>query len=162
MVDKLFNPLTLLVGPVLVAYLAVQSARGNYHLPVWNIVISYLIWLMSTRTVKLLPHLWNRPQDIIHVPAFIAFGYYFAIMKLYALFTLHEVGWGTRAGIGDATQALTALNEQNASDARGEVRGGAGGPQGPPGGGGGPPFQEKDEGRRYDPEAAQYAQMGNR
>jgi hypothetical protein len=25
------------------------------------------------------------------VPAFILFGYYFAVMKLYALFTLHEV-----------------------------------------------------------------------
>ena len=24
-----------------------------------------------------------------------------AIMKIYALFTLHETGWGTRAGIGD-------------------------------------------------------------
>jgi hypothetical protein len=22
-------------------------------------------------------------------------------MKLYALFTLHETGWGTRAGVGD-------------------------------------------------------------
>jgi hypothetical protein len=63
------------------------------------------------------------------VPAFILFGYYFAIMKLYALFTLHEVrsplslpphfsshffsrqtGWGTRAGIGDPMQATAAAN----------------------------------------------------
>lgn len=40
-----------------------------------------------------MPHLWNRPEDIIYVPAFIAFGYYFAIMKLYALLTLHEVSY---------------------------------------------------------------------
>ena len=46
---------------------------------------------MATRTAKLLPHLWYRPQDIIHIPAFILFGYYFAIMKVYALLTLHEV-----------------------------------------------------------------------
>lgn len=97
-----------------------------------------MAWLTVTRTLKLLPHLWKRPQDIIHVPAFIAFGYYFAIMKLYALFTLHEVGWGTRAGIGDATQALNALNAQNA-----------------PGGGG---AQEKP----YDPEAANYASQQRR
>jgi hypothetical protein len=56
-----------------------------------NILASYLVWLFATRTAKLLPHLWNRPQDIIYVPAFIIFGYYFAIMKIYALFTLHEV-----------------------------------------------------------------------
>ena len=46
---------------------------------------------MATRTAKLLPHLWQRPQDVIFVPAFILFGYYFAIMKVYALLTLHEV-----------------------------------------------------------------------
>ena len=57
-----------------------------------NILASYVIWLSATRTAKLLPHLWRRPQDIIYVPAFILFGYYFAIMKLYALVTLHEVG----------------------------------------------------------------------
>jgi cellulose synthase/poly-beta-1,6-N-acetylglucosamine synthase-like glycosyltransferase len=58
-----------------------------------NVILSYLVWLSATRTAKLLPHLWDRPQDIIHVPAFILFGYYFSIMKIYALFTLHEVRW---------------------------------------------------------------------
>lgn len=56
-----------------------------------NVILSYMVWLTATRTAKLLPHLWHRPQDIIHVPAFILFGYYFAVMKMYALFTLHEV-----------------------------------------------------------------------
>jgi hypothetical protein len=56
-----------------------------------NIILSYAVWLTATRTAKLLPHLWYRPQDIIYVPAFIVFGYYFAVMKIYALFTLHEV-----------------------------------------------------------------------
>ena len=58
-----------------------------------------MVWLTATRTAKLIPHLWNRPQDIIYVPAFILFGYYFAVMKIYALLTLHEVGgslWSTR------------------------------------------------------------------
>ena len=54
-------------------------------------VVSYFVWLLATRSAKLLPHLWYRPQDIIHIPAFILFGYYFAVMKLYALLTLHEV-----------------------------------------------------------------------
>jgi len=78
---------------------------------------------MATRTAKLLPHLWTRPQDIIHVPAFILFGYYFAIMKLYALCTLHETGWGTRAGIGDASAATAAMDASNAAAARDEKSG---------------------------------------
>ncbi|KAL0957056.1 hypothetical protein HGRIS_003154 [Hohenbuehelia grisea] len=117
MVDKLFNPFTLLVGPCLVSVLIYKSTipveQGGYHLPWWNIILSYMVWLSATRTAKLLPHLWNRPQDIIYVPAFILFGYYFAIMKLYALCTLHETGWGTRAGIGDASAATAAMDANN-------------------------------------------------
>ncbi|OAX40903.1 hypothetical protein K503DRAFT_686565 [Rhizopogon vinicolor AM-OR11-026] len=113
-VDKLFNPFTLLVGPCLVGYLVLKSTipveDGGYHLPWWNIILSYVVWLMATRTAKLLPHLWHTPSHIIYVPAFILFGYYFAIMKLYALFTLHETGWGTRAGIGDPTKATAATD----------------------------------------------------
>ena len=30
-----------------------------------------------------------------------------AVMKLYALFTLHETGWGTRAGVGDRTFSMS-------------------------------------------------------
>lgn len=123
MVDKLFNPFTLLVGPVLVAYLIFKSTKsvadGGYHLPWWNILLSYLVWLMATRTAKLLPHLWHQPRHIVYVPAFILFGYYFAIMKVYALLTLHETGWGTRAGIGDpaaATAAAAAKKSQNPGD----------------------------------------------
>jgi hypothetical protein len=87
---------------------------------------------MATRTAKLLPHLWNRPEHIIYVPAFILFGYYFAIMKVYALLTLHEVcfpmslarfvnrmrlqtGWGTRAGVGDPSKAMEAAEASEGS-----------------------------------------------
>jgi len=119
MVDKLFNPFTLLVGPCLVATLLWKSTKsvenGGYHLPWWNVLISYAVWLMATRTGKLLPHLWNRPQHIIYVPAFILFGYYFAIMKIYALLTLHETGWGTRAGVGDPSQATAAAEADHQS-----------------------------------------------
>ncbi|KAF9209075.1 hypothetical protein BGZ49_006484 [Haplosporangium sp. Z 27] len=108
MIDKIFNPITLLSGPISVIVLA---AEGKFHLPIWDIIISYLVWLIMTRMIKLLPHLFKRPQDIIWVPAFLIFGYYFAIMKVYALFTLHEVGWGTRAGI-DQTPAELAQEKE--------------------------------------------------
>lgn len=44
-----------------------------------------------------------------------------AIMKIYALFTLHKTGWGTRSGIGDpataTTAAQTAAHEKQAHQA---------------------------------------------
>ncbi|GAA5935438.1 uncharacterized protein JCM15063_001035 [Sporobolomyces koalae] len=103
-VSHFLNPFTLLAGPALVIFLCARSAsnesiEGVYVLPVWNILLSWCLWLTATRTAKLAPHLWNRPLDIMYVPVWVAFGYYFSVMKLYALFTLHEVGWGTRAGI---------------------------------------------------------------
>jgi hypothetical protein len=104
MVDKLFNPLTLLAGPVMVGVFASLQEKHagptNPPLPAWNIVISYIIWLLFTRFIKLVPHFLKRPLDIWVLPAWLLFNYYFAIMKIYALFTLHEVGWGTRAGVG--------------------------------------------------------------
>jgi len=109
MVDKIFNPLTLLAGPVLVAKLCI---KGGFHLPIWNVIVSYILWLLATRCMKLIPHFYRRPQDIIHVPAFVIFGYYFAIMKTYALFTLHEVAWGTRVGVDPGDQAEPADAEK--------------------------------------------------
>ncbi|CAM0139202.1 hypothetical protein VKS41_002398 [Umbelopsis sp. WA50703] len=96
MIDKFINPITLLSGPVSVIALCFTG----YHLASWDIILSYCVWLLSTRIIKLSPHFFRRPQDIIHVPAFLVFNFYFAIMKVYALFTLNVTGWGTRAGIG--------------------------------------------------------------
>ena len=58
------------------------------------------------------------------MPAWILFGYYFAIMKIYALCTLHETGWGTRTGIADPATATQALKDQNARE---KADGGGGG-----------------------------------
>ncbi|KAF7724378.1 hypothetical protein EC973_001103 [Apophysomyces ossiformis] len=95
MIDNCLKPLTLLSGPASVAVLCFQQ----FHLPGWNVVASYLVWLLAVRFLKLLPHLIRRPQDITGLPAFLLFNFYFAFMKIYALCTLHKVGWGTRAGV---------------------------------------------------------------
>jgi cellulose synthase/poly-beta-1,6-N-acetylglucosamine synthase-like glycosyltransferase len=109
MVDKFFNPITLLSGPVLVIIFALeQSSKAgptNAPLPIWNVILSYITWLLVTRGLKLFPHFFKRPQDVLHLPAWLLFNYYFAVMKVYALFTLHEVGWGTRAGVGTTLAA---------------------------------------------------------
>jgi cellulose synthase/poly-beta-1,6-N-acetylglucosamine synthase-like glycosyltransferase len=124
MLDKMFNPLTLLAGPVLVAVFSAQQSRNagetNPPLPGWNIAISYICWLLLTRTIKLLPHFFKRPRDIIWVPAWLVFNYYFAVMKIYALFTLHEVGWGTRAGVAVGLAADIAKEKDPSSPTSGD------------------------------------------
>jgi hypothetical protein len=40
---------------------------------------------------------------------FIGYQYYFAYLKIYALFTLHVTSWGTRAGVGGAPAKTAAV-----------------------------------------------------
>ncbi|KAI9265428.1 nucleotide-diphospho-sugar transferase [Helicostylum pulchrum] len=121
---QIFNPITLLSGPILVVVFALEQSSGvgptNTPLPIWNIILSYICWLLLTRGFKLIPHFFKRPLDVIHLPAWLLFNYYFAVMKVYALFTLHEVGWGTRAGIGttlaaDIEKEQTLENRQSSN-----------------------------------------------
>ncbi|KAJ3290855.1 hypothetical protein HK104_006482 [Borealophlyctis nickersoniae] len=95
MLDKFFNPITLLAGPVTVSYLC---TRKDKLLPVWTVVASYLVWLFVTRLIKYMPHFVRRPQDVLAIPVWLVFNIYFAIMKVYCLLTLHITDWGTRVG----------------------------------------------------------------
>ncbi|KAL3894552.1 MAG: hypothetical protein SGCHY_005206, partial [Lobulomycetales sp.] len=94
MFDKIFNPLTLYFGPVAFAYLATRDDRTTWYF----LLLMFLAYIFVTRTLKYLPHLLWRPQDIFALPAMILFQYYFGFMKIYCLFTLHVTNWGTRTG----------------------------------------------------------------
>ncbi|TPX36752.1 hypothetical protein SmJEL517_g01146 [Synchytrium microbalum] len=104
MIDKFFNPLTLLYGPATVIYMCIdQSKDVNARLSPWVIILSYVIWLLLTRLVKYMPHFVKRPQDILYLPVWLIFNYAFAIMKVYCLFSLHNTDWGTRQGADHTT-----------------------------------------------------------
>jgi hyaluronan synthase len=89
LIDKTIAPFTLLLGPVV---LAVSIAVGN-----WRLVAALLAWWLVSRTVKILPHLRRRPADWLIVPIFIAITYYMSLIKTYALCTLTQHKWLTRA-----------------------------------------------------------------
>ena len=97
MVDKFFNPLTLLAGPATVIY--VMTKDGG--LPWWVVFVSYLVWLLLTRLIKYMPHFVRRPQDVLYIPVWLVFNIYFVLLKIYCLFTLHVTDWGTRSGADD-------------------------------------------------------------
>jgi hypothetical protein len=107
MLDKFVSPITLLVGPFLIGYLCFHSSTGlyatphdrehSYRLPLWNILLSYSVWLMFSRFVRLFPHFIARPSHVRYLPGFVAFQYLLAPIKIYCLFTLHVVEWGSVA-----------------------------------------------------------------
>jgi hypothetical protein len=98
MVDKFFNPLTLLAGPATVIYVMIKGGNG---IPFWGILACYLVWLLLSRLIKYMPHFVRRPQDCLYIPTWLVFNIYFVLLKVYCLFTLHVTDWGTRSGADD-------------------------------------------------------------
>jgi cellulose synthase/poly-beta-1,6-N-acetylglucosamine synthase-like glycosyltransferase len=89
LIDKTVAPFTLLVGPIV---LGLAIAIGH-----WELVLALLIWWHLSRAFKIWPHLRRRPADLLILPIFIAITYYMSLVKAYALFTINEHKWLTRA-----------------------------------------------------------------
>ena len=89
LIDKTVAPFTLLLGPIV---LAVSIFVGN-----WSLVAALLIWWIVSRTFKIIPHLRRRPADLLIMPLYIAITYYMSLVKTYALCTLTQHKWLTRA-----------------------------------------------------------------
>ena len=89
LIDKTIAPFTLLVGPIV---LLVALVVGN-----WALVAALLLWWHLSRAFKIWPHLRRKPQDWLILPLFIAVTFYMSLVKAYALFTINEHTWLTRA-----------------------------------------------------------------
>lgn len=56
--------------------------------------ILYLVWVFFTKIVRLIPHFWRHPIDMVHIPMLIVFGYFHGFLNIYALCTLTQTAWG--------------------------------------------------------------------
>ena len=61
MVDKTIAPFTLLLGMI--------ALISSVILELWGFVSALLIWWLISRTIKILPHLWRRPGDLLILPS---------------------------------------------------------------------------------------------
>ncbi|KAI9736319.1 MAG: hypothetical protein M1834_001205 [Cirrosporium novae-zelandiae] len=57
------------------------------------------LWILLSKLVKPFPHFCRHPRDLLYLPMYILFGYYHSLLKLYALFTVSTVAWGSRPGV---------------------------------------------------------------
>ncbi len=89
LIDKTVAPFTLLVGPIVLLMAVVVG-----H---WSLVLALMIWWHVSRASKILPHLRRRPADLLILPIFIGVTFYMSLVKAYALFTINEHNWLTRA-----------------------------------------------------------------
>jgi len=89
LIDKTIAPFTLLLGPIV---LVLALLAGN-----WRLALALLIWWHFSRALKIWPHLRRRPADWLLLPVFIGVTYYMSLVKAYALLTINEHKWLTRA-----------------------------------------------------------------
>lgn len=87
-IDRLFQPLTTLVAPT---YLVLSIIHRD-----WFTSIVILFWWMISRTVKIWMHLRRRRSSVMILPIYIVFTYVFALIRIYAFFTMNHQSWVTR------------------------------------------------------------------
>lgn len=109
-----FNPPALIMDPLLYYLLYHSTNEVQFLLPqvpmsLPAILALFTLWLLFTKIVKLLPYFWRYPMDLKFFPALIAFGYFFGLIKLYALLTLHKV-CGRTSSSNSTLAALHALS----------------------------------------------------
>jgi len=88
LIDRAVQPFTLLLGPI---YFVTSIILG-----LWVPAVTLFLWWHVSRLIRLWPHLKQRPQDVVIVPAYIFMGYVLGLLRIYALFTLNRQGWITR------------------------------------------------------------------
>lgn len=88
LMDRLVQPVTTLIAPT---YFILSLLYQQ-----WTTTIILLSWWFVSRTIKIWPHLQRRRANIIVLPAYIFASYWFAVMRIYAFFTMNEQGWITR------------------------------------------------------------------
>lgn len=112
LIDKTIAPFTLLLGPIVL----IISLLLGY----WPLVVALLIWWHVSRAVKILSHLRRRPADWLILPVYIAVNYYMSLIKLYALVTINEHKWLTRAvAVVDGQVARVSEEAQDGKAAAG-------------------------------------------
>jgi len=88
MLDKFISPLALLFGT---SYFILSLYSGH-----WLVAVIVLVWWVLSRTIKIYPHLTEKPKDIFIIPIYIVMSLVMAIIKVYAMVTVDEQGWITR------------------------------------------------------------------
>ena len=73
-------------------YRAVKEASPLFSFPSMSATFMlFFLWLIFTKTVKLMPYFFQYPSDLKYLPILFAFGYFHSGVFLYTFFTLHRV-----------------------------------------------------------------------
>lgn len=61
-----------------------------------TIYISFGLWMLASKTVKMIPHFLRHPADIKWLPGLIAFSYFHGLLNVYARLSMSQTQWGSQ------------------------------------------------------------------
>jgi len=88
LIDRLLQPLTTLIAPI-------YCLLSIYHQQ-WATVGILIAWWLISRSIKMWSHVQRDFSNIKILPMYILISYWFAIVRIYAFFTMNQQGWITR------------------------------------------------------------------
>jgi cellulose synthase/poly-beta-1,6-N-acetylglucosamine synthase-like glycosyltransferase len=77
------------------------------------LLLIWYIWIVSSRSIKLIPHFIRQPKDLRIMPLFVLFNYFTAIINIYALCTLSNRSWLTRSVKVDKNNKIVRKPDKN-------------------------------------------------
>ncbi|KAJ4386130.1 hypothetical protein N0V93_009022 [Gnomoniopsis smithogilvyi] len=66
-----------------------SSHRGTFITPL-------LVWIFVSKMIKIAPHFYDHPSDLLWLPAYLAYAYWHSFVKLYCALTFWNHSWGGR------------------------------------------------------------------
>jgi hyaluronan synthase len=88
MLDKFVSPITLV--------LAVAYFSAALYFKHWEVAVIIAAWWLVSRTIKIFPHLREKPFDIFILPVYVIISFVIAAVKIYSFVTMAKQGWITR------------------------------------------------------------------
>lgn len=55
-----------------------------------------VVWILGSKMVKIAPHFWDHPSDLVWLPGYLAFAYWHSLVKLYCGLTFWDHSWNGR------------------------------------------------------------------
>ena len=82
--------------PVLLLTLHCATLDLSHHR---RALICMVVWILFSKIVKLIPHFRRNPGDIALFPVYVLGALLHSFIKLWALFTAHDIAWGSRSNV---------------------------------------------------------------
>ena len=79
-------------------------------------LVALVVWIIISKLVKLIPHFTKFPKDVVYIPGYILFTYYYSLQKVYSLFTCYDITWKSRPGVDNLAPSDKTISVRKKSD----------------------------------------------